>query len=98
MPDGEAALRCVEAQANIDVLLFDCTLPALTGPQVYAKLLERGLQIPVVFFSGYTQDQVSEGINPEWAAEFLHKPFRQNDLLRVVSNLLDPEATTTRVA
>jgi len=87
--EAEAALSRVEERPDIDVLVFDCTLPGLTGPEVYAKLLEKGVQIPVVFFSGYTEDQVSGCINPEWTAEFLHKPFRQNDLLRAVGNMIE---------
>ncbi|HIG42667.1 MAG: response regulator [bacterium] len=90
MQQGEAALSCLEEQPDIDVLVFDCTLPGRTGPELYAQLLEKGIQIPVVFFSGYTEGQVSGGISPEWAVEFLHKPFRQNDLLRAVGNLLVP--------
>jgi len=90
MQEGEAALSCLEEQPDIDVLVFDCTLPGLSGPEVYAKLLEKGIQIPVVFFSGYTEGQVSGDIDPEWPAEFLHKPFRQNDLLRAVGNLIEP--------
>lgn len=48
---GDAALEAV-AGCRPDVLLLDCRMPGLSGPEVCAALQARGERIPVLLMSG----------------------------------------------
>ncbi|MBV1878524.1 MAG: response regulator [Pseudomonadales bacterium] len=86
--DGETAIEQYQQNRDIDLLLFDCTLPTLSGFETYQKICDLGDKPPVIFLSGYSEDQVSEKIDSNWPAIFVHKPFKQAVLLRSISNLM----------
>jgi PAS domain S-box-containing protein len=74
--DGAAALRLAEAGGDeIDVLVSDVVMPSMGGRALAAALRERHPELPVLFVSGYTED---EALRREVAAPhtaFLAKPF-----------------------
>jgi PAS domain S-box-containing protein len=93
--DSEAALAAIEeAGGAIDLLLTDVVLPGRSGPQSAVDIRERVPGVRVLYMSGYTDRAVDgfETLPP--ASRFLQKPFRGDELLRRVRDVLDEETET----
>ncbi len=67
---GEAALDLVNGGLAFDLLLVDFAMPDMTGTAVAQMVRERRPSVPVVFITGYGDDERIEG--EPW---FLRKPF-----------------------
>jgi CheY-like chemotaxis protein len=89
--DGRDALRCWEEQAgHVDLLLTDVVLPdQLTGRDLARKLLTRQPSLKVVLTSGYGEDSFDDGILDQHGVGFMQKPYKAQDLLRVIRQVLD---------
>ncbi len=75
-PDGQQALRLAEQHAGqLDLLLTDVMMPGMSGPQLAARLRQRGLDMPVIFMSGYPEDALEEADGLRLETDFLAKPF-----------------------
>lgn len=85
---AEDALEELDRDANVDLVLTDVQLPTLSGPELVARLAERGIHPKVLFVSGFAGDDMRERIRA-LGAEFLPKPFASGTLLRAVRRALD---------
>lgn len=81
-----------EDTTGFDLLLLDFTMPKVSGSEVYRDIRIRFPTLPVIFTSGYAQDQVVEEMLDDPYASFLSKPFTISDLATKVSSML-PEAS-----
>jgi signal transduction histidine kinase/CheY-like chemotaxis protein len=87
--DGAEALRVhQERAAEIDAVLLDLTMPDLTGDVVFQKLRERDPELPVILTSGYTEEVVVRQLPAGEPPEFLHKPYRGDELTAKVRTAL----------
>jgi signal transduction histidine kinase/CheY-like chemotaxis protein len=84
--DGDAALAQLQEQMgrNIDLVLLDLTMPVRSGRATLAAMREMGIRTPVIIASGYS----SESIEDDGVAAFVQKPFRLDDLKRVIGAVL----------
>lgn len=93
---GEAALAEWSARGEeIDVLLTDLNMPGLGGRELVQRLRADGVQVPVVYMSGYTEEaavQGGEALDPGVA--FVQKPFTPLSLIGELRKLLDRDADT----
>ena len=88
-PDGQEALRICEAQEPaIDLIVCDVIMPRFGGPALYQALRERGSDIPFLFVSGFLpgDDEAYRAVPAE--TPMLQKPWRPDDLLRVIGATL----------
>ena len=79
---AEEALRMVEGDAVIDVLITDHLMPGMTGVDLAYATRERRPEISVLVISGFAE---MEGIAPDLPR--LTKPFRQTDLAATLAGL-----------
>lgn len=87
--DGKEALGIFEREAGqFDLLLFDCTMPKMSGVEVYHKVRAAGSHVPVILVSGYHQEQVARSIDSDPNAYFIKKPFNVDTLLSEVRSAL----------
>lgn len=75
------------AQEQPELLISDCCMPDLSGPELSEQLKARprGAQFPILLMSGSLQCRVAPGSAHD---AFLRKPFLAEDLLLEVRKLL----------
>lgn len=83
------ALNLVQSKGSeIALVVLDMNMPEMTGQELGKRLADMKLKAKVLFVTGYAPDQVAEwtGLEPD---RMLQKPFRLDDLLARVRDLLD---------
>jgi len=70
-------------------LVLDVTLPGISGLDFQEKLAESGIQIPIIFISGYGDVPMTLRAMKWGAVEFLTKPFEDQDLLDAIQQALE---------
>jgi len=86
--DGYHALALVEQHKHIDVVLTDLAMPELGGRELAQRLAAIRPGLPVIFMSGYTDDDLTRRGLLEAGAPYLEKPFSPQDLARMVADVL----------
>ncbi|MBT8147524.1 MAG: response regulator, partial [Gammaproteobacteria bacterium] len=78
--NGFKALEMLDTMTP-DLILTDVVMPKMGGPQMIKLMHARGIRIPVVFMSGYTDERLTaQGFDPTNIA-LIRKPFRETALL-----------------
>lgn len=87
--NGMEAINHFNNAANkIDLVITDVVMPQMTGVELFEKLRERRSDLPFIFTSGYSKQEVTkEGCLPE-NTRFIDKPFSFNEVIADVSALL----------
>jgi len=73
-------------------LVLDVRLPGMSGLDVQRRLIEAGVQIPVIFITGHGDIAMTVKAMKSGAVEFLTKPFRDQDLLDAIQQALERDA------
>jgi FixJ family two-component response regulator len=69
---------------NANCLIVDVQLPGITGLELQDTLAGDCHRVPIVFVSARASQADREKAMSHGAAGFLSKPFRRDDLLRLV--------------
>jgi len=77
-----------ERLGQIDLLLTDVVMPAMSGMDIAQKLGEILPNLPVLYMSGFTRDEVLHDARSDRPAHFLQKPFTRDQLLAKVKAAL----------
>ena len=78
--DADEALRLIEQQPSIDVLLTDVVMPGVSGPDLTRRLAELRPALKVIYMSGYTEEAIVQHGVLKPGIAFLHKPFTSQTL------------------
>lgn len=94
--DSEDYASCTEflKAAKPDVpscLLLDVRLPGISGLEFLSQLIALGIDIPVIFMTGYGDIPMSVQAMKASAVDFLPKPFRDQDLLDAVNAAIEKD-------
>jgi CheY-like chemotaxis protein len=82
--DGATALAQIEAGLVPDLVLTDVMMPMMTGRALADALQARGMEVPVVFMSGYAREELlADGMLGQ-ELPLVHKPFTVAALLEAV--------------
>jgi CheY-like chemotaxis protein len=88
--NGREALRLYRKHRDrIDVVLLDVRMPSLDGPQTLDALRALNPEVLVCFMSGDSGAYQVEALLRRGAAHVLTKPFRLEQLVNVLSLLMD---------
>lgn len=91
--DGLEALDlCREYLDRLDLLVLDVVMPHMGGREVYDAILKERPDIPCLFCSGYSENAVHTNFVLESGLTLVQKPYRRDDLLRHVRQVLDARA------
>ncbi len=66
-------------------LILDVRLPGLSGLDIQAELAKEGIRVPIIFMTGHGDVPMSVRAMKAGAADFLTKPFREQDMLDAVA-------------
>lgn len=92
--DGAHAMEVFEANKDkIQLLVLDVMMPEMSGHLVMQMIRAEKGQLPCLFASGYSEDQLSEDLLSDDLTSFINKPFRRQTLLREVRMLLDHQTS-----
>jgi FixJ family two-component response regulator len=75
-------------------LILDVSLPGMSGLDFQQKLRDVGLQIPIIFVTGYGDIPMTVKAMRSGAVEFLTKPFEDQALLDAVQQALARDSAT----
>ena len=85
--DGEEGLEKVTSGEQFDLVVSDVVMPTMDGPTMARAIRERLPEMPVLFMSGYAEEQLRREIDLEGVA-FLAKPFSVQQISDKVGNVL----------
>ena len=85
--DGEEGLELVEEGGRFDLVVSDVVMPSLDGPAMAREIRRIAPDLPVLFMSGYAEEQLRKeiGIANAW---FMPKPFSVQQLSEKVGDVL----------
>lgn len=69
-------------------LLLDVRMPLMTGHELQAELINRGINIPIIFISGHADIADSAKAFRSGAVDFLEKPFDNEILLERINEAI----------
>ncbi|MGH6787055.1 MAG: ATP-binding protein [Novosphingobium sp.] len=85
--DGEEGLEKVEAGEEFDLVVSDVVMPGTDGPAMARAIREKAPGLPVLFMSGYAEEQLRTQIDLD-RAHFLPKPFTVQQICDKVGEVL----------
>jgi PAS domain S-box-containing protein len=85
---GEEALRLVRREP-IDLVISDIVMPGMSGLELAEHIARLRPGVPVLFVSGYAEEHPESPRAPAGVRELLGKPFRPQQLVERVRQLLD---------
>jgi two-component system cell cycle sensor histidine kinase/response regulator CckA len=85
--NGEEALELLSEDDPVDLLISDVMMPTMDGPTLVAHARERFPNLPILFMSGYAEEQLRRSIDLDQVA-FLPKPFSVQQLAQAARDAL----------
>lgn len=77
-------------------LVLDVRMPGLSGLELQRMLVEAEQALPIIFITGHGDIPMTVRAMKAGAAEFLPKPFNDQDLLEAIAQALQRDAATRR--
>ena len=85
--NGEDALEILRGGHVVDLLISDVVMPVMDGPAMVREARKSHPDVPILFMSGYAEEQLRKSIDIEHVA-FLPKPFSMQELAEAVRTVL----------
>jgi DNA-binding response OmpR family regulator len=79
------------AQAQVDLVLLDVTMPNMDGPTMLRKMRESGDQTPVIMLTSESHRTVVAGAMQAGISDYILKPFKPEELRTKVLSVLESE-------
>jgi CheY-like chemotaxis protein len=89
---GEDALEIMANEGAVDLLVTDMIMPQMGGRELANEVRRQFPGTPVLFITGYTDDELLRRGAMESDAMVLRKPFHSAELIAAVGELLNREA------
>jgi len=79
---GEAALRLLSEQSDIDVLLTDVVMPGMNGRELVTRAKAQRPDLIVIYMTGYTRNAIVHNGILDAGVRLISKPFTMLELGR----------------
>jgi PAS domain S-box-containing protein len=90
--DGEEGWRLFEAHhREVKLAVLDVVMPRMSGPKLARKIREMQPDLPILFQSGYGEEEMLSDIAQMQNYSFLSKPVQIAELSRNIHHLLQKE-------
>jgi two-component system cell cycle sensor histidine kinase/response regulator CckA len=86
--DGEEGLSAVANGGEFDLIVSDVVMPGMSGPRMVKAIRKARPDLPVLFMSGYAEEQLRNEIDVE-NMHFLAKPFSVQQISDSVAAILN---------
>ena len=87
--DAEEALRHLHENREILFVITDVKMPKTSGIELARCIRSLGMDLPIIFCSGYTDKEMAIDALRINAIEFLEKPFKLDQLFSAVKRALN---------
>jgi PAS domain S-box-containing protein len=71
-----------------DIVLLDLEMPRMDGYEAMSRMLAKNRQVPVIVVTASAFDEEREKVIAAGAADFVSKPFQEDELLEKIQQLL----------
>ena len=85
--DGEEGLELVEQGGRFDLVVSDVVMPSMDGPAMAREIRKLAPDLPVLFMSGYAEEQLRRQIDIA-NLHFIPKPFSVQQISDKVAQVL----------
>jgi two-component system cell cycle sensor histidine kinase/response regulator CckA len=85
--DGEEGLARFEDSGPFDLVVSDVVMPNMDGPAMASQLRQRAPDLPILFMSGYAEEQLRQTISLD-QVHFLPKPFSVAQIVDAVRSAI----------
>jgi two-component system cell cycle sensor histidine kinase/response regulator CckA len=85
--DGDEGVEAVRSQPEFDLVVSDVVMPSMDGPAMAREIRQIAPDLPVLFMSGYAEEQLRREIDME-AMHFIAKPFSVAQIAAKVGEVL----------
>lgn len=98
--NGREALEAYRTYGRgICIILLDLIMPVMGGVETYHELRKIDPVVPIIIWSGYGAEMVSDIIAEDAHARFVHKPFSPPELRNIMKQMReDARASSLSVA
>ena len=86
--NGEEALDVINRGDEIALLISDVVMPAMDGPTMVREARKSRPDLPILFMSGYAEEQLRKSIDLDKVA-FLPKPFSVQELAEAARRAIE---------
>jgi len=93
---GEALLADFRPE-DIACILLDVRMPGMSGLEVFAELKKKPYCPPVIFLTGHGDVPMAVNAIKQGAADFVEKPFADNDIVDLIERCLANDKATREV-
>ncbi len=89
--DGQQAVdRFKQYHDQLQLVILDLMMPNKTGLEAYFEITEFDQSVPVVFSSGFNENEALQQLPPKTRSGFLKKPYLADDLKQFVNSIIGP--------
>jgi FixJ family two-component response regulator len=74
---------------EVACLIVDIRMGGMSGLELQDKLVEKHSPLPIVFITGHGDVPMAVNTMKKGAMDFIQKPFKEDDLLSLVEQMLD---------
>jgi DNA-binding NtrC family response regulator len=93
--NGEEGLQKAEKE-KYDAIFCDIKMPVMDGTEMLAKLVEEGIETPVIMVSGHADITTAVDCIKKGAFDFIEKPLDLNRILITLKNATDKANLVTQ--
>jgi DNA-binding NtrC family response regulator len=90
VPSADEALGTLRRQ-DFDLLLIDVKMPKHDGLFLMREIKKDLHPIPMIVMSGYPTPETIADVMKSGATQFIPKPFRPDELMKLIRQVLPPE-------
>ena len=88
--DGQKGLELFKSHASqIDMIITDMIMPNMTGKQFVEAVRQIDKDIKIMFVSGYSPDDTTDGTALGQSVAFFQKPYTRDQLAKKIRDVLD---------
>ena len=94
--DGFQALEILNKEI-FDIILMDINMPLMNGFETTRKIRLKGIHTPVIAFTAFAKDEITEEALSAGMNDIIIKPFEPSKLFRVINEQINKTRNTISV-